>query len=842
MKEEIDFYSLNKFISKNIFNQIKDELFLKENNYKSFSNSYFLKSCLNVAGANTPEKNRIVCSYVKDVLKFLKDFYYDEYDKKRKVLVSICVDNISKNINKRIKDIEINFERLNTNLIYKDSFASVIDDILPNPVNKSPFHYRNDIITFRGREEEQKEIYNFLDDERKLLWMAITGDGGSGKSKLMYHMTQRLESNDCWKVIWLGKESLKSIMTKDKFEYPINLLFVCDYGGQFAEKLGNFIEKLCVFGNTYNEKIRLVILEREEVVQEEDKIIEPVWYKSFRGDLSRNHYIDSAAYGKNNSMKLKTMDDKDFRLIVKDYLTEKKKSLSDEEINIVIKKAHEMDNRETGTRPLILLFIADAVADGKEAKNWDLNKLVEHFIERYKYYWKLIIGEKNDDLFKAVEEITAYATAVGGWDLRNKKIGEPIKSSIDLFLRKVDDKNMFLHSMCEKDKSDGIWSPFEPDLIGEFFVLDFLREKIQNYDDEYVSNFSDICWENGNIFFAHFLLRAFQNYNMQKRFNTIFDDIIKLFEPKDKNNKLFYLYLIWDLSITKPYFNLNLLEKALDKFRVYSNIFKENQEIQLLYAQTLVNLTSQQEMPEIKKTIDELKSCVDKYPNNEKLLSVYTTGLFNLTIKENLPGIYGTIKELEKISIKNPQNKEIQLSYAKGLYNLIIKSKYLLKNIYELKLLVNDNSDNDEIQLLYSEIINILFSRSKGILKRVALTELKFMADKSSHNTDNNQVILIKYLNNLFVSQFEQNMVIRKLIIEEINKYYIKYNNNFNIQNIYFMSITAFVLRLVELDKESIIAINNIKLVESIAHKHKDNEELQKIYNQFLDELNKLLS
>ena len=84
-------------------------------------------------------------------------------------------------------------------------------------------------------------------------------------------------------------------------------------------------------------------------------------------------------------------------------------------------------------------------------------------------------------------------------------------------------------------------------------------------------------------------------------------------------------------------------------------------------------------------------------------------------------------------------------------------------------------------------------------------------------------------------------MVIRKLIIEEINKYYIKYNNNFNIQNIYFMSITAFVLRLVELDKESIIAINNIKLVESIAHKHKDNEVLQKIYNQFLDELNKLL-
>src|SRR5699024_9123728 len=141
--------------------------------------------------------------------------------------------------------------------------------------------------------------------------------------------------------------------------------------------------------------------------QEEDKIIEPMWYKSFRGDLSRNHYIDSAAYGKNNSMKLKTMDDKDFRLIVKDYLTEKKKSLSDKEINTVIEKAHEIDDRKTGVRPLILLFVADAVADGNEAKNWDLSKLVEYVIKRYEDHWKNVICKGDEDLFEAVKEITA---------------------------------------------------------------------------------------------------------------------------------------------------------------------------------------------------------------------------------------------------------------------------------------------------------------------------------------------------------------------------------------------------------------------------------------------------
>ncbi len=81
--------------------------------------------------------------------------------------------------------------------------------------------------------------------------------------------------------------------------------------------------------------------------------------------------------------------------------------MSDKEINTVIEKAHEIDDRKTGVRPLILLFVADAVADGNEAKNWDLSKLVEYVIKRYEDHWKNVICKGDEDLFEAVKEITA---------------------------------------------------------------------------------------------------------------------------------------------------------------------------------------------------------------------------------------------------------------------------------------------------------------------------------------------------------------------------------------------------------------------------------------------------
>lgn len=655
--EEIDFPALNEYVKKNLLTQVRDSLLFKDK-WGSLSDSCFINSCINLAKADTPEKERIVCAYVRTAREIVKSFYIDKNSIELQMLLGEHFSNLFEYAEARHTELMTGFDKMYRDIAYINSFASVIDGISPKTLNLSPFHYRNDIITFRGREEEQKEIYSFLDDERKLLWMSISGDGGSGKSKLMYHMTQKLESNDCWKVIWLGKESLKSIMSKDKFEYPINLLFVCDYGGQFAEQLGDFIERLCEFKKTYSEKIRLVILEREGFAQDSDEILEPMWYIRFKRGLNRKHYIDISAFNRNNSMNLNPLNDNDFRKIVEDYLIKKDKSLSDEEINTVIKKAHEIDDRKTGARPLILLFVADAVADGKEAKNWDLNKLVEHVINRYEDNWKNVICNGDEGLFEAVKEITVYATAVGGWDM-DEELEEPLKKSVEMFCER-DNIREIICAVCEKSEYTGIWYPFEPDIVGEFYVLNYLTEKMKKPKmiwKKYISDFSDICWKNGSALFAWFLSRCVQNYCKQKRFKTIFVNGMEVFEPKNQGIQRAYVYGLFKLSSIQE---LKESEKTISRLERLLELNQKNQYIQTSYALGLYNLSNRQGLQERIRTIERLEKLWDDNPENQEILTAYAKGLFNLSCKQKLGEREKTIERLEKLWKAVPEGRRLE--------------------------------------------------------------------------------------------------------------------------------------------------------------------------------------
>lgn len=704
--EEIDFPALNEYVKEELCKQIKDILLELDLNKKEKDKEIFLNSCINISGAETENEKRTVKLYVEIAIDIIKSFFVGENPESLRVLFSEFSENIEKYIDKSTEKIKEAVK----NSMDKNSFEYLIDSINPKTQSTSPFHFRNDIITFRGREEEQEEIFRFLNDKEYLRWMAITGDGGSGKSKLMYHMTQRLESGNDWKVIWLEDESLKSILEKTEFKYSKSLLFICDYGGQFSEKLRTLINTIDSFRNDDSgKKIRLIILEREGFTENCGDILEPMWYKSFRGGLKEDDHVDSTAFYKNKSLKLNSLNDDDFKRIVKDYLAEKKKSLSDEKINTVIKKAHEIDNRKTGARPLILLFVADAVADGNEAENWDLNKLVEHVINRYEDHWKNVICKGDRKLYEAVKEITVYATAVGGWDLRNKKIGEPIKSAIDLFFRKVNDKNMFLCSICEKDKSDGIWSPFEPDLIGEFFVLEFLRNKIENYDEDYVSDFSKLCWTKGNKFWW-FLYRCSQNYRKRKKFKKIFVNGMEIFETEDEENAVMYSYIIDSMIDYKSEKETCIL---LGRLKNLCNKYPEQKEFKKIYSEKFGEFVIDKNGVLNKKSIDDLEEFCIENAEDENIQAVYSNVLCELIEHQIYPETEKTIEKLEILAERNRNIESIQIDYAYALYSLSCRNEYpeIVKIMKKVKNLSEKYPHLKDIQIHYKNCINNLIEK-----------------------------------------------------------------------------------------------------------------------------------
>ena len=380
--------------------------------------------------------------------------------------------------------------------------------------------------------------------------------------------------------------------------------------------------------------------------------------------------------------------------------------------------------------------------------------------------------------------------------MRNKKIGEPIKSAIDVFLKKVEDKNMFLCSICEKTETDGIWSPLEPDLLGEFFVLEFLREKRQNYDDEYISNFSDICWENSSLLFVLFLSRCVQNYCRQERFNTIFANGMEIFEPKDEENAVWYSYILVNMS---AYQTEEKAGEAVKKLEIVNRNYPINQEVRTTYAKGLVNLSNKQELKEREKTIEELKNLSESAPENQEVRTAYANGLFNLSRVQERKERKKTIEELKKLSEPAPKNQETQTAYAKGLFNLsrVQELKERKTTIEKLKELWESDPENKQVLTVYANGL-----ASLGALQK--LSEIEDTIDK---------------LKNL------------KSIDPQ----------NLNIQTAYMIGVINMTLKKAKYYKTKESIESDIVEIKKYVEEHKDNEELQKIYNLFLDFLNRIL-
>lgn len=737
--EEIDFPALNEYVKKNLLTQIKETLLEIDSNKKEKDKEIFLDLCINISGAETENEKRIVKLYVKIAIDIIKSFFIGENPESLRALLSEVSENIKHYIDEMTKEIKEAVENSRDKILDKNTFEYLIDSINPKTQSTSPFHFRNDIITFQGREYEQKEIYNFLEDERKLLWMAITGDGGSGKSKLMYHMTKELESGSDWKVIWLEDESLKSILEKTEFEYSKNLLFICDYGGQFSEKLRTLINRIDTFGNKDSgKKIRLIILEREGFTENCGEILEPMWYRNFCGDSSQNGRVNSTAYDKNKFMKLNSLNYENFKLIVKDYLAAKKKSLSDEEINTVIEKAHKIDHRKTGVRPLILLFVADAVADSGSAESWNLDELMERVIRKYEEHWKTIIGKENTNLFNAVKEITVYITAVGAWNMEDE-LEEPLKKSCAKLCER-EDINEIVCAVCEKTEYDGMWSQFKPDLVGEFYVLNYFNEKMKKPKmtwEKYISDFSELCW-NSQEQFWWFLSFCIKNYSDSTKLEKVFANGMEIFEPKNEENAEWYSYLLEYMTNTQK---IEIAIGAAEKLESISEKYPYNEDIKILFSKGLVNLMYQDYDYWIYDVFIKLRDLAEKNPDNESIQSDYATGLANLSYTEENFELYDILDEVERLTVKYPNNESIESDYVTVLANLSeIEDCFcaceIVTEIYELmkKYPKNENIKSDYAISLANLSGKQIYSEAKDTVEKIKEIADDYLEKESIQN------------------------------------------------------------------------------------------------------------
>ena len=138
---------------------------------------------------------------------------------------------------------------------------------LPSEFTKSEniLSFRNSGIQFRGRENERRELGNFM-KRPGVSVTAVTGPGGSGKSRLAFFFANSLDAAEC-KSVWLDHSLLKAIVSCTDLSYDKQVLFICDYASQYEDDLKTLIDSMSRTG----QNAKFLLLERSAA-----------WFTDFR--------------------------------------------------------------------------------------------------------------------------------------------------------------------------------------------------------------------------------------------------------------------------------------------------------------------------------------------------------------------------------------------------------------------------------------------------------------------------------------------------------------------------------------------------------------------------------
>ena len=225
-----------------------------------------------------------------------------------------------------------------------------------------------------------------------------------------------------------------------------------------------------------------------------------------------------------------------------------------------------------GGSPLYTILTTDAFLNEVPLTTLDANKLMEYVLNRDEQYWEDTICGGDGELYRCFREMLVYATATGGWAFT--PLGEPLTEEAD-HLRKISQQGKttvwekFSQIVTQNDKGNPVLKPLEPDLIGEYFVLNFLRDQVA--DERYQARIR-LFWEQLWPYYS-FLFRCVDSYLPQQAFQELLSE--------DKS-------VFW--------------------------IRAENIVAAFLSAQLMVNLTAAQNAIDGAETVERLRRLSEKYP------------------------------------------------------------------------------------------------------------------------------------------------------------------------------------------------------------------------------------
>lgn len=462
------------------------------------------------------------------------------------------------------------------------------------------YYFQTEMTSFHGRKEEMQELRLFCESTDKFKWWAITGAGGSGKSRLAAEFTKEMEQSG-WRCFWLNNGNLE--YTKNQTALGKTLI-IADYVMAYAKELGILIEQLAE--RERGMPIRMLLIERDgKTIQDSS------WGSVLLKNVNKMSNIETTCW-KEQYLQLTSMQDDDLCKIMKDYAANNDKNISEEDQKTLLEALQKVD--PTLLRPLYAMFIVDAWIHEDHPEKWDKDKILQYVVKREDEYFfnkiKNVTGN-NTKIKQILTDIRATATVWG--DIKEKEIKkeypalwEKLERQTDKIYNVESETDLLRQTgMMEGDKIRGI----QPDLIGEYLIMSGLK------DEKYIDVLFPEHWINrANI--LKFLDKVYHDYhNLAEEIDVFWNNVLDInINEIDRDSSCFYSNFLVNITVFSR-------QKAKEAVKVLEGIWEQNGKTEneaLAYSHGLFNLSAKQEAMERQGTIKRLGQVADHYPNNEE--------------------------------------------------------------------------------------------------------------------------------------------------------------------------------------------------------------------------------
>lgn len=376
----------------------------------------------------------------------------------------------------------------------------------------SEYHFSNGTLKFCGRAVELSQLDTFLDSDAQIKWWAITGQGGSGKSRLAFELLHRK------RIDWYGF-FLNNSVEKDNVDtfIPFNdTIIIIDYVKGNEKHIAEIVSLLIDKYTQSSYKLRLLFLERDNL------LLSGSWFQALEDgfDYSHRATFNDAEYNQN-------MISKEHRFLYLDDLDdcavldlicaicERKELPKDKARDKKLKEDYSRKFEQLKFRPLFLqIYIESWIDNGciaVEYKNY--KSMIESVVKREQERL-LHIFENDISTVNALIRLIIRASISDGIEVNKLSLIYPeewalVRNFVSGHSFAGKQRIEYLQTILS-DAEHGITAsdllrPLYPDLIKEFMFIYYL-------DVDSMLSVSEELWENNPNEFNTFLSRCIADF------------------------------------------------------------------------------------------------------------------------------------------------------------------------------------------------------------------------------------------------------------------------------------------------------------------------------------------